>query len=313
MANSDTRQRTTVEDRRTGRLTSIGESVGTVAPPSRTGRRWSGSVPVKVSILMPALNEARTIRHAVQAVLDVQLPCESELIVIDDGSGDETGEILATMVGPRMRVVTHPRNLGKGAALMSGAATATGTHLLPFDADLEYCPDDIPRLLEPVLKDRCDIVYGTRLFGQNTVFQSYRYAMGNRAMTSIANIMFDAYLSDMHTCLKLIPLALFRQLNLKETGFGLDTELTAALLRSGARPFEVPVSYHSRTHAEGKKINWRDGLVCLRILGRVRFTGKPSHRPHVVPSQHAQSLSRGNRIPLQAGGGDHERVSASAV
>lgn len=115
-------------------------------------------------------------------------------------------------------------------------------------------------------------MYGVRLFGFNTVYQSYRYALGNRLLTTLANILFDANLSDLHTCLKLVPLDLFRKLTLRESGFGLDTELTASLLRLGIRPFEVPVSYYSRSHAQGKKINWRDAFACLGILFRVRMT-----------------------------------------
>jgi hypothetical protein len=135
-------------------------------------------------------------------------------------------------------------------------------------------------MLAPVVAGRCDVVYGTRLFGVNTVYQSYRYAMGNRFMTLVANVLFDSYLSDLHSCLKLVPRALFDSLRLRETGFGLDTEITASLLRRGIRPFEVPVSYHSRTHAEGKKISWKDGVACLQILGRVRFAR--DRRPRTV-------------------------------
>lgn len=221
---------------------------------------------------MPVYNEARTVVEAVRQVLGVDYPVPVELIVVDDGSTDTTLLELTVIDDPRVRVHRHPTNLGKGAAVRSGVCLSTGTHVLPFDADLEYSPDDVPRLLEPVLAGRCDVVYGTRLFGLNTVYQSYRYAMGNRITTLIANLLFDSYLSDLHSCLKLVPRALFESLPLKETGFGLDTEITAALLRRGVRPFEVPVSYHSRTHAEGKKISWRDGVTCLQILGRVRFT-----------------------------------------
>ena len=120
-------------------------------------------------------------------------------------------------------------------------------------------------------------MFGTRLFGLNTVYQSYRYAMGNRLTTLAANLLFDAYLSDLHTCLKLVPLPLFRTLALREHGFGLDTEITASLLRGGVRPFEVPVTYYSRSHAQGKKLTWRDGVACLHILGRVRF-GRQARR-----------------------------------
>jgi hypothetical protein len=116
------------------------------------------------------------------------------------------------------------------------------------------------------------VVYGTRLFGANTRYQSYRHAVGNRALTLAANLMFDAYLSDLHTCLKLMPLDLFRRFELREHGFGLDTEITALILQRGIRPFEVPVSYHSRSHDEGKKITYGHGVECLQVLARVRFS-----------------------------------------
>jgi glycosyltransferase involved in cell wall biosynthesis len=241
-----------------------------VVPPEG-GRKWSGNGPVKLSILMAAYNEERTIAAAVDSVLHHDYPCEVELIVVDDGSSDRTPLLLARYAHPAVTTHRHPHNLGKGAALLTAGKLATGTHILPFDADLEYSPDDIPRLVEPVLQGRCDVVYGARLFGQNTVYQSYRYALGNELMTLAANVLFDAHLADMHTCLKLIPLSLFRSLRLHARGFGLDTEITACLLRLGIRPFEVPVSYYSRSHAEGKKISWQDAVDSFRIMGKVRF------------------------------------------
>jgi dolichol-phosphate hexosyltransferase len=114
-------------------------------------------------------------------------------------------------------------------------------------------------------------VFGTRLFGANTMYLSYRHAMGNRSLTLAANLLFNAYLSDMHTCLKLLPLQLFKMMELEENGFGLDTEITAKILQLGLRPFEIPVSYHSRSFAHGKKISWRHGVECLWVLARVRF------------------------------------------
>ena len=191
-------------------------------------------------------------------------------MVVDDGSTDGTIQLLSKIRDERLIVCRHERNLGKGAALRSAASIGSGTHILPFDADLEYAPEDIPKLLAPVLRGRCSVVYGARLFGCNTVYQSYRYAVGNRLLTRMANILFNAHITDLHTCLKLMPLAVFNELNPHETGFGLDTEITAMLLRQGIRPFEVPISYYSRSHAEGKKINWRDAVACVWILFRVR-------------------------------------------
>ncbi len=228
----------------------------------------------RLSIVMPAYNEERTIVAAVTELLEADLPFDHELIVVDDGSSDGTAACLIGLDDPRLRCIRHPRNLGKGAALLTGAELATGTHILPFDADREYDPNDIPRLVAPVLEGRASVVFGTRLFGANTVYHSYRYAAGNRALTLAANVLYDAAVTDLHTCFKLVPLPLFRSLDLQETGFGLDTELAAAILRQGARPFEVPISYFARTHGDGKKIGWRDGVECLRILGRHRIRAK---------------------------------------
>jgi glycosyltransferase involved in cell wall biosynthesis len=239
-------------------------------------------VPVKLSILMAAYNEERTIMRVVHGILSTRFPCEVELIVVDDGSVDATPDLLKEVDDPRVIVHRHVKNSGKGASIMTAASLATGTHIIPFDADMEYAPEDIADMLVPVIKGRCDVVYGVRLFGCNTVYQSYRYAIGNKVMTHFANVIYNSYLSDMHTCLKLIPLPMFRGLNLTETGFGLDTQVTAMMLLSGVRPFEVPVSYYSRSHEEGKKINWRDAVWCLWILIRTRLAGRKRIRAKVA-------------------------------
>ena len=225
---------------------------------------------LKLSIIMAVYNEQETIEQAVDEILDVNYPCDVELIIIDDGSKDATPDLLANIDDARVVVATHDRNRGKGAAVLTGVNLATGTHILPFDADLEYAAEDIVKLLEPVQRGRCSVVFGVRLFGYNTVYRSYLYALGNRMLTRVTNVMFGSCLSDLHTCLKLIPIGMLRSLRLSETGFGLDTEISASLLRCGIRPFEVPVSYFSRSHEEGKKITWRDAFACLRILMRVR-------------------------------------------
>jgi glycosyltransferase involved in cell wall biosynthesis len=231
-----------------------------------------------LSIVMASYNESRTLADAINQVLDTPFPCPIELIVVDDGSYDGTSAVLARVRDPRVVIHRHPSNLGKGAAILSGIALARGTHVVPFDADLEYAPQDLLALVEPILSGRAEIVYGPRLFGTNTVYQSYRYALGNKVTTFVANVLFDSYISDLHTCLKLVPTQLVRNLSLRERGFGLDTELTAELLRLGHRPFEVPVSYHSRTRSQGKKIDWRDGFSCLVVLVRVRSRGKKKQR-----------------------------------
>jgi glycosyltransferase involved in cell wall biosynthesis len=272
------------------------------------GRAPTDGCPLKLSILMPAYNEERTIIHAIDELLGVEYPCDVELIVVDDGSTDRTHSLLAEVRDPRVLVHRHPRNRGKGAGLMTAASLATGTHILPFDADLEYSAEDIPRMLRPVLCGRSDVVYGVRLFGYNTVYRSYRYAAGNRWLTRMANILFDACLSDMHTCLKLMPLSVLRGFSLSESGFGLDTEVTASLLRHGFRPFEVPVSYYSRSHAEGKKINWRDAVVCMWILLRMRVRTRKGLR--CQPGNPGPELTAGSEL-TQLGFGASAALAAS--
>ena len=241
-------------------------------------RAYRHSAEFKLSIIMAAYNEEETITDAVLEILEVDYPCDMELLVVDDGSTDATSRLLAQLDDPRLAVIRHPSNSGKGAAVLNAVAAATGTHMLPFDADLEYMPDDILRLIEPVLRGRCNVVYGVRLFGCNTVYRSFLYAVGNKVFTRTASVLFGAWLSDLHTCLKLVPIDVVRALPLRETGFGLDTEVSASLLRCGIRPFEVPVSYFSRSHEEGKKINWRDAFACLWILLRVRAMPRSQFR-----------------------------------
>jgi dolichol-phosphate hexosyltransferase len=224
---------------------------------------------VKLSILMPVFNEENRLADAVKQALDVSYPCEIELVVVDDGSTDRTGEILAAMDDARMRVILHERNQGKGAAIMTAADAAEGDYLVILDADLEYSPEDIPRLLLPVLEGRTTVVYGNRTFGSHSSF-SYWYVMGNKAVTTAANVLFNCYLGDLETCFKLMPVELYRSLRIKSRGFGMEAEVTGKLLRNRYRPYEVPISYHARSREEGKKITWRDGVEALWILARER-------------------------------------------
>jgi dolichol-phosphate hexosyltransferase len=288
------------QNRRLSHDLSLYESQVNPAVPG-AGDEAGRAASLKVSILMCAFNEERTISRAVREVLAVEYPFEIELVIIDDGSADATARLVQEFADHRIILHKHKKNQGKGAALKTAASLASGSHILPFDADLEYAPKDIPRLVEPIMTGRFDVVYGTRLFGYNTVYHSFRYAVGNRVLTTLTNVLFDSYLSDLHTCLKLMPLDLFRSLDLRENRFGLDTEVTAELLRLGVRPFEVPVSYYSRTHAQGKKISGRDALACLQILFRVRTRRKrrmlPVHRRNLKANG---GLSRPAELPSLA-------------
>jgi len=224
---------------------------------------------VKLSILMPVYNEAERIGDALKQALAVDYPCDIELVIVDDGSRDGTADILANTDDSRLRVISHPRNAGKGAAIRTAVDSATGDYMVILDADLEYDPQDIPRLLAPVLDGRADVVYGNRTFGSHSAF-SFWYVMGNKAVTLAANVLFNSYIGDLETCFKLMPLELYRSLQVRSRGFGMEAEVTAKLLRQKIRPYEVPISYRARTRDEGKKITWKDGVEALWILGRER-------------------------------------------
>jgi len=230
----------------------------------------SGDVVVKLSILMPVYNEQDRVANAVKQALDVDYPCPIELVVVDDGSRDSTAEILGRIDDPRVRVLVHPRNQGKGAAIRTAAAAASGDYMVILDADLEYDPEDIPKLLQPVLDGHAKVVYGNRTFGSHSSF-SFWYVMGNKAVTTAANVLFNCYLGDLETCFKLMPVELYRSLGVRSRGFGMEAEVTAKLLRRRYRPYEVPISYRARTREEGKKITWRDGVEALWILTRERM------------------------------------------
>lgn len=224
-----------------------------------------------LSVIMAAYNEERTIRAAVLDVLTVDYPCELELIVVDDGSSDGTLAVLSSIEDPRMRVIEHHTNLGKGTALRTGRRAATGTYLVPFDADGEYSASDLAVLMSAAIQGQHQVVIGTRNLRQRDAYAGLHFAVGNRVLTGIANMAFGASISDMHSCLKLVSMETLDSIPLRQTGFGADTELVAALLKRGLTPHEVPISYRGRTREEGKKIGWKDAVVSLAVMGRHRL------------------------------------------
>jgi dolichol-phosphate hexosyltransferase len=228
---------------------------------------------VKLSILMPVYNEVETVESAIKRVLDVDYPCDVELVVVDDGSSDGTAEKLAGLSDARVVQHRHTVNQGKGAAICTAASQATGEYMIICDADLEYRPEEIPSLLRPVLDGEADVVYGTRTFGSHAAY-SFWYVMGNKAVTTAANVLFNSYISDLETCFKLMPLDLYRSLDVQSRGFGMEAEITGKLLKRGARPFEVPITYRARGREEGKKITWKDGVEALWILARLRVSSR---------------------------------------
>jgi glycosyltransferase involved in cell wall biosynthesis len=230
---------------------------------------------LKLSIVMPAFNEEATLQQVMKRTLDAHYPCEVELIVVDDGSSDGTADVIARVSDPRVLSVRHPSNRGKGAAVSTGVDHATGDYLVICDADLEYEPEEIPSLLEPVIAGEADVVYGTRTFGSHTAY-SFWYVLGDKLVTLWANVLFNTWLSDIEVCFKLLPVDLYRSLRLRSTGFGIEAEVTAKLLKAGHRPYEVPVRYVARTRDEGKKLTWRDGVEAVWLLLRWRV-GRSSY------------------------------------
>jgi glycosyltransferase involved in cell wall biosynthesis len=225
-----------------------------------------------LSVLMPVYNEIDTAERAIEAVLATDLGVDKELIVVDDGSGDGTGELLRNRAWPEgTRLLEHDRNLGKGAAVRTALAEARGQVSCIFDADLEYDPADIAPLLEPILEGESNAVFGVRAFEGHTS-HSFLYVMGNRAVTLVANLLFNVYLRDVMTCHKAVRTEIFQALPLRARGFEIEPEIAARLLQHGERIYEVPVNYQARTHDEGKKLTGSDGLKAVATLLRCRFS-----------------------------------------
>lgn len=222
-----------------------------------------------LSVLLPALNEGRTLDSVLQAVTAVDEPLE--IICVDDGSTDDTWTIMSAWANghPRVRSLRHRVNGGKGAAVRTALKDARGRYVIIQDADLEYDPSEYTKLLAPIRKGQATVVYGTRSFASHTSY-SYWYVMGNKAVTTAVNIMYNSYLSDMETCYKLMPRDVARRLRLEARGFELEPEITAKLLRMGHRIYEVPITYVARSREEGKKLTAMDGVRALGTLLKYR-------------------------------------------
>jgi len=231
----------------------------------------------RLSIVIPVYNEETTIGTLLEAVRSAPLPegLDREILVINDGSTDGTRARLdQTPPDSVIRVLNQEPNQGKGAAIRRGFAEATGDFVIVQDADLEYNPNEYSRLLEPILQDQADVVYGSRFIGGDSHRVLYFWhSVGNRFLTLLSNMVTNLNLTDMETCYKMFRIEIVRQLDLRENRFGIEPEITARVARLGVRIYEVGISYAGRTYAEGKKIGWRDGvraILCILKYGLFR-------------------------------------------
>jgi glycosyltransferase involved in cell wall biosynthesis len=229
---------------------------------------------MRLSILMPVYNERATIGTIIPRVFAVEVAGSKQLVIVDDGSTDGTREWLQQLAAegrPDISVVLHDRNQGKGAAIRTGLAHVTGDVVLIQDADLEYDPSDYPKLIEPILRGQADVVYGNRFHGGVHRDLYFWHSLGNQALTFLSNLLTNLNLSDMEVGYKVFRAEVLKCITLRSNRFGFEPEVTAKVAKLGCRIYEVPIAYHGRTYAEGKKITWRDGLAALWCLARYRF------------------------------------------
>jgi glycosyltransferase involved in cell wall biosynthesis len=219
--------------------------------------------------VVPVFNEAADVREALGILLDAPCPIEREVIAVDDGSTDGSSEVLRRLAAEgAIRLIERKRRGGKSVAVADGIAAASGDYVIVHDADREYDPNDIPRLLQPLLAGEADVVYGSRFRREGARVHRTSHFLVNRLLTAISNGLSGIYLSDMETCYKLFRADLVKSMRLRARGFGFEVEATAYIAKTGARVFEMPISYYPRTRLAGKKIAWTDGLAALVYLLR---------------------------------------------
>ncbi len=222
-----------------------------------------------LSAVVPVFNERSTVAEVVRRMRAVDLPVDLEIVLVDDGSSDGTDKVLAAIGDSTVRVVTHPHNRGKGAAVRSGLEAARGDLIVIQDADLEYDPADWPRLLQPILRGKARVVYGSRFTGERKNMMPLHW-VGNRFLSLVTNVLYSSTLSDMETGYKLFDRRVLTGLRIESDRFEFEPEITAKVLRRGHRIYEVPISYAGREVSEGKKITWRDGITALATLVKYR-------------------------------------------
>lgn len=220
---------------------------------------------MKLSVVIPVYNEKRTILEVLDRVRGVPLP--KEIILVDDGSTDGTREVLRSIPPSEdLKIILQERNQGKGAALRAGFAAVSGDIVVIQDADLEYDPAEYPNLIQPILADKADVVYGSRFLGGPHRVLFFWHSVGNRILTTLSNMFTDLNLTDMETCYKVFRADVLKKISLRENRFGFEPEFTAKIGKARFRVFEVPISYSGRDYSEGKKIGWKDGVAALYFI-----------------------------------------------
>lgn len=237
---------------------------------------------MKISIIIPVYNEVRTLPEILRRVVLATKNWEKEIIIVDDFSTDGTGLILKDFRAENCLVIFHEANQGKGSALRTGFKHALGDLILIQDADLEYDPNDYPKLLAPILEGRAEVVYGSRfsqnlslaeVIRQHRIFRSWHflYYLGNKFLSLVTALLYGSSITDMETGYKVFKSEVIKGLNLTADRFEFEPEVTAKILKKGIKIYEVPISYHGREYSEGKKITWRDGLTAIKVLVKYKF------------------------------------------